>query len=113
MSVKQCSTTIAGSSTLSADGTAVTFTPASSLPADADITTTLNGVTSVDGASLATPTWTFHTRSADSVTNQTLFGDVVPSVLAATEGSPVEVGTAFTPSKNGRITALRFYKGAG
>ena len=38
-----------------------------SLPADSDITVTLSGVTSTDGAALATQTWTFHTRSPDDV----------------------------------------------
>ncbi|QWF21450.1 DUF4082 domain-containing protein [Nocardioides sp. LMS-CY] len=113
MAVKQGSTAIAGSTALSSDGKTLTFTPAAALPASADITVTVSGVTSIEGAALATQSWTFRTRDADSISNQTLFGDVVPGVLSASEGSAVELGTAFTPSKDGTVTAVRFYKGTG
>jgi len=113
MTVDQGGTAIAGTATLDPAATTMTFTPTAALPADADITTTLSGVTSVDGVALPTQTWTFHTRGAESTSDQTLFGDLVPKVAAEADASPVELGTAFTPSRDGTITALRFFKGAG
>ena len=113
MQVKNGAETIAGSSSLSADGTTVTFTPTGLLPADADITVTLSGAVSTDGATLATQTWSFHTRSTEPASSQTMFGDQVPSVSATPEGSAVELGVAFSPTVDGHVTAIRFFKGAG
>ena len=113
MALKQGSTTLPGSTSLSADGTRLTWTPSAPMPADADITVSLTGVTSTEGATLPTQSWTFKTRSTEAVTSQTLFGDQVPTVEAENEGSPVELGTAFTPSRDGQVTAIRFFKGPG
>jgi len=114
MEVKQGADTIAGSATLSSDATKLTFKPTASLPQDADITVTLSGVTSTSGADLGTKTWTFRTTAIDDPTEpQTLFGDQAPATLAANEGSAVELGTAFSPSKDGKIKSIRFFKGTG
>jgi hypothetical protein len=112
MTVKQGSATLAGSSALNADGTILTWTPSTAYATDVDITVTLSGVTSTEGATLATQSWTFHTRSNDSLDAQSMFGDVVPT-SSADETSPVELGTAFTPSRDGSIKAIRFFKGPG
>lgn len=106
-------TALAGTASLDAAGTQLVWTPAATLPADADVTVSLSGVVSRDGATLATQTWSFRTRSAETPAQQTLFGDVVPTVEAADDGSPVELGAAWTPGRNGYVTAIRFYKGAG
>jgi hypothetical protein len=107
------STPVSGTVTLAASGDRLTFKPSAQLPADSDIKVTLSGVTSTDGAALPTQTWTFHTRSPDDMNNQTLFGDEVPDTTAADDGSSVELGARFTPLKNGKVTAIRFYKGTG
>src|SRR5665811_2605845 len=70
LAVKQGTTPIAGTTTLSTDKTKLTFQPTSTLPADADITVTLSGVVSTEGAVLPTQTWTF--RTAVSYTHLTL-----------------------------------------
>ena len=106
-------TPITGSVALSADAKSLTFTPSDMLPADSDIRVVLSGVTSVDGASLATQTWTFHTRAPDSPDAQSLFSDVLPSTAAANESSPVELGMAFQAARDGQVSAIRFFKGAG
>ncbi|CAI9398726.1 DUF4082 domain-containing protein [Nocardioides sp. T2.26MG-1] len=107
-------TAISGSTTQSADGKTLVFSPSSALPADSDITVRLAGVTSTEGASLPAQSWTFHTRAAESTTHETLFGDLTPVVSAeASDASAVELGTAFTPSRNGTVSAIRFFKGAG
>ena len=113
ISVSGGGSTIAGTSALSTDGTRITWTPGAQLPAGTDVTVTLAGVVSGDGASLGTKTWTFRTRDAETLDNQTLLGDVVPDTAAADDGSPVELGMAFTPSRDGTVKAIRFFKGAG
>ena len=114
MVVKHGPTTIAGPTTLSADATRLTVNPTAALPKDADITVTLTGVTSTGGAALGTKTWTFHTTAADSPAEpQTLFGDQVPDHPAMSEALAVELGTTFSPTTDGTITAIRFFKGTG
>ena len=38
---------------------------------------------------------------------------MTPATAAADDSSPVQLGTRFTPSVDGTITAIRFYKGPG
>ncbi len=106
---------VAGSVALSADGKRLTFTPAAALPRNADVTVSLTGVKSTDGATLPTTTWTFRTADADTVdAPQTMFGSELPQNLEATDdNSPVELGAAFTPAKDGTVTAIRFFKWGG
>ncbi|MDR7309239.1 hypothetical protein J2S40_000297 [Nocardioides luteus] len=104
---------IAGTTSLNQAANEITFDPTGALPPDANITVNLTGVTSVDGASLAAKSWTFRTRAQEAVNEQTLFGDQTPTTLAESDASPIEVGTAFSSSRDGRITAIRFYKGPG
>ncbi|QIX28840.1 DUF4082 domain-containing protein [Nocardioides sp. JQ2195] len=113
MTVKSGSTTIAGTTSLGSGGTQLTFTPGALLPASSTITVTLAGVTSTEGVTLPQQTWSFETRGADAANSQSLFSDLLPEVAAADEGSPVELGTVVTPSKDGKITAIRFFKGTG
>lgn len=103
---------IAGTSSLNQARNEITFDPAGLLPSDANISVSLTGVTSAEGATLAPQSWAFRTR-AQSVTSQTLFGDQVPQQPAVSDASPVELGTAFTSAREGRVTAIRFYKGSG
>ncbi len=42
-----------------------------------------------------------------------LYGATVPAVPAANDSSAVELGLRFTPSQDGYISAIRFYKGTG
>lgn len=106
-------TPIAGSTTRSPDGATLTFTPAGALPPDAELAVSLSGVVSVEGATLPAQSWTFRTRSPDGAGSQTLFSDVVPDTAAANDAAPVELGTVVKPTKSGKVTAIRFYKGPG
>lgn len=103
---------VAGSAALSADARVITFTPASALPASTVITASVSGVANQQGQTLPTTTWQFTTASA-SVQQSTIFGSLVPQVLAAPETKSVELGTAFTVSQAGNVTGIRFYKGTG
>ena len=73
-------------------------------------TVTLAGVVSVDGATLGTQTWSFTTEPRPIVTT-TLFGNTTPTAVAS-DTRAVEVGTHFTPTQSGQVTAIRFYKAA-
>lgn len=113
MSVSADGTALPGSAALNAAGTDLTWTPSSPMPADTLVSVSLTGVVSTDGATLAPQSWAFRTRAVDTVSQQTMFGDEVPVVASANDGAPVELGVAFTPSRNGQVTAIRFFKGPG
>ncbi|MFC7724026.1 DUF4082 domain-containing protein [Nocardioides sp. GCM10028917] len=113
LTVSSGGSTLAGSAVLSGDGLELVWTPSAMLPADADVRVSLTGVVSADGAALPAETWSFRTRGPETLDQQTLFGDSIPVVDNADDGSPVELGVVLEPSRNGFVTALRFYKGAG
>ncbi len=104
---------VTGTASLSGDGTSLVWTSPTLLPPDTDVTVTASGVVSEDGATLPTQTWTFRTRGPETVDQQTLFGDIVPRIESADDGAPVELGIVLEPSRNGLVTAIRFYKGPG
>ncbi|QSF59701.1 DUF4082 domain-containing protein [Nocardioides sp. zg-1228] len=112
--LSQSGSTIAGTTTSNADRTKLTFTPTQPLPKDVLVTASLTGVVSDEGATLPAQQWTFRTSGDDDVARpQSLFGDLVPQVQAADDSSSVEVGTRFVPAADGKVTAIRFFKGAG
>ena len=106
---------IAGTSSLSADRTTITFLPSAALPNGADVQVSLAGVVSVDGAQLSNQSWTFTTEdTTGTTTSSTLFDGESPAIPAASDdSSPVELGVWFTPAQAGAVTAIRFFKGAG
>jgi hypothetical protein len=108
--------TVAGTSSLSSDGTTLTFTPAAPLAASTQYTATATGLVSVDGAQAADVTWSFTTADPDTGGGScpcTLFGSTTPDVAAANDGAAVELGVAFRPTAAGLVTGVRFYQGAG
>lgn len=113
LTVAQDATSIAGSTVLSTDGTQLTFTPSAALPADKDITVTLSGVVSTQGASLPTQTWTFHTSAPGNTVTQSLFSNQTPTEVSSSDNAAVELGTVWTPGVDGTVTGVRFYKGTG
>jgi hypothetical protein len=113
LTVESGGTPVPGAATLSNGGTLLTFKATDLLPLDSRVDVTLSGVVSTEGAVLPTQTWSFHTRSESSDEPESMFDDEIPVVEAADESAPVELGTAFTPVRDGHVTALRFYKGEG
>jgi len=103
---------VTGTTTLDGGGRRLTFTPAAPYPAASLVRVTLRDVVSTEGAVLPTRTWEFQTRDPGVLDPQTIFGDAVPTD-SADDSSPVEVGTVFSPARDGTIRALRFLKGAG
>jgi hypothetical protein len=106
---------VAGSTALSSDGKTITFTPSAVLPNGAGVQVTLAGVVSTQGATLATQNWSFTAidETTTVVTTSTILGSETPVTASSSDGSPVELGLAFTPSVAGSVTGIRFYKGAG
>lgn len=104
---------VAGSTTLSADATRLTFTPADVLPEGSTVTVTVSGLRSTEGVTLADQTWSFTTRSGEPAQEQTMFGALTPAQPSADDSSPVELGVEFKPTKPGTVTGIRFFKGAG
>jgi hypothetical protein len=107
-------TPVAGTTTLSADRTVISFIPSSPLPTSATVDVSLSNVTSTTGSALPTQSWSFTTAATAPVyTLYSLFGTQTPVVPAATDLSAVELGMSFSSSVAGSVTAIRFYKGTG
>ena len=108
MTLRVGTTAVAGTVARSADQRTLTFTPTGLMPASSTVTVTLTGVVSTDGVALGTQTWTFGTAPRPTLT-QTLFTGLTPA-QTSTNTRAVEVGTHFTTSVAGNLTAIRFYK---
>ncbi|WP_425956181.1 DUF4082 domain-containing protein [Xylanimonas sp. McL0601] len=107
---------VQGTTRMSTDSKTVTLTPAAPLTHGARFTASFAGKTASSGFALAS-TWSFTVLADAGAPGDgcpcTLFGSAVPAVEADTDGAAVELGTAFTPSQDGYISGIRFYKGAG
>ena len=93
--------------------TVATFTPSSSLAPATTYTATVSGAQTSSGATMSSPySWTFTT--AGSQCPCSLWSSTAqPSVATSGDTSSVNLGVEFTPSANGWITGIRFYKGSG
>ena len=112
MTVSQGGTNIPGTTALSPNARTLTFTPTNLLPGQTQLTVTVTGVRSTAGVNLPTTSWTFTTEAGGTAV-ASLFGTQTPAVADAGDTAAVELGTVFTPSVNGSVTAIRFFKGAG
>lgn len=100
---------IPGTVSWDATKTKVTFNPAQGLAPSTAYTVTVNAAT------LAAPVqWTFQTVEPDGIPNEcpcTLFDDTdQPASGPENDAAGVKLGTAFTPTQNGQVTGVRFYK---
>jgi hypothetical protein len=105
--------TATGSVSFNSANTTATFTPSSRLAANTTYTATVSGAQNIFGTPMSSPySWTFTT--AGSQCPCSLFPSTAqPAVATANDTSAVNLGVQFTPSANGWITGIRFYKGAG
>ena len=71
--------------------------------------------TDTSGNAMAQPTtWSFTTAVIAGSTPATLWDtSAVPDTAAGDDTSAIELGVAFQPERNGSVTGIRFYKGAG
>jgi hypothetical protein len=102
---------IAGESSFVTGTRTVTFTPAAALPAGAAI----QAVVSLDGVALPGGAWQFTTSPAPvpGACPCSLWTDTeLPDHPSWDDTAAVQVGTRFTTSVPGTVSAIRFYKGA-
>ncbi len=99
---------VAGATSYVASTHTLTFTPQASLGYLTTYTVTAKLGGTVAG------TWSFRTaQQSGAATPQTFFGNETPAAPTTADGTPVEVGTAFTVAQNAQVTAIRFYKETG
>lgn len=105
--------TVAGTTSMDSAGLVATFTPASSLAPDTAYTATVSGAQTSSGAAMTGPySWTFTTAGSQCPCS-IWPSSATPSVASAGDASSVNLGVEFTPSVNGWISGIRFYKGSG
>jgi methionine-rich copper-binding protein CopC len=104
--------TVSGTMAMDSTNTVATFTPASSLAPDTTYTATVSGAQTTSGATMSSPySWSFTT--AGSQCPCSLWSSTTqPSIASTGDTSAVNLGVEFTPSVNGWITGIRFYKGS-
>ncbi len=102
-------TSVAGTSAISADSKTITFSPASLLAANTQVTVRAVNVISTDGAALPPTSWQFTTANP---ANQSMFATVNPASSISSETRAIELGVSFRTTRTGLVTAIRFHKGA-
>ena len=102
----------AGTVSFDSTGTVATFTPSSALAPNTTYTVTVSGAQTSSGATMSGPySWTFTT--AGSQCPCTIFpSTATPAVASSGDNSSANLGVQFTPSVNGWIAGIRFYKGS-
>jgi hypothetical protein len=107
---------VPGTVSFSPDDTAVTFTPTSQLPNSTKFTATVSGIVDDENVTSPTVSYTFTSASATLPPGTcpcTIWNDsTVPGLTDAGDASVTELGVQFTPSVNGHINGVRFYKSA-
>jgi methionine-rich copper-binding protein CopC len=104
---------VSGTTAMDSTNTVATFTASSSLAPDTTYTATVSGAQTSSGATMSSPfSWSFTT--AGSACPCSLWSSTAqPSTASAADTSAVNLGVEFTPSANGWIAGIRFYKGSG
>ncbi|MEU6148579.1 DUF4082 domain-containing protein [Actinosynnema sp. NPDC047251] len=100
-----------GTVALSGDQKTVTWTPIGALKPNTKykahvLVADVNGNAMTDTAS-----WTFTTTSTPSCPCSLFSTATVPEVTAAQDNGLYELGVRFTPTRSGKITGVKFYKG--
>lgn len=102
---------LTGNLTLSANKMTLTYTPSATLAAG----NTYNGslkIADLNGNVMPTAyTWSFTTTSTVACPCSLFSTATVPTVTNTVDPNPYELGVKFTPSVNGHITGVKFYKG--
>lgn len=105
---------VSGTVTLSTAGTTVTFTPSSALPAGSVIDVTVQATAAADGVPSNPYAWSFTTAGTAPTCPCALWNEsAAPAVAAVDDASSVELGVKFTTSRDGYVSAIKFYKGNG
>jgi methionine-rich copper-binding protein CopC len=111
-------TTVQGTTSYNSATNTAMFTPQSNLANATTYTVSVSGAQDSSGLPMQSAyTWTFTTAQpapAAGTCPCSIWPDsALPSITTANDTNSVEVGVVFTPSVNGTITGIRFYKGTG
>lgn len=100
---------LTGTTTLS--GNTLTFTPSAALEPNTTYTASVQ-VADTNGNMMASPyTWSFTTNSTATCPCTLFSGATVPTTTNTNDPNPYELGVKFSPSVNGTVTGVKFYKG--
>jgi YVTN family beta-propeller protein len=104
--------TVAGSVSFNSSDTTATFTPSSALAQNITYTATVSGAKTIPGGTMSGPySWTFSTVGSQCPCS--IFPSTAQPALASSgDTSSANLGVQFTPSANGWIAGIRFYKGS-
>lgn len=103
---------LTGTTTLAADQKTLVFTPSAALAPNTTYTASVK-VADVNGNLMSTATtWSFTTTSTTTCPCSLFSAATVPTVVATNDPHPYELGVRFTPSVNGTISGVKFYKSA-
>ena len=103
---------VAGTTSLNSADTVATFTPTSQLAAGETYTVTFSGAQDQWGQKMTPDAYTFTTsQSFPPGCPCTVWPDTTPAGASdSQDGSSIELGMTFTPSVNGNVTGIRFFK---
>ncbi|MFK0085272.1 DUF4082 domain-containing protein [Glutamicibacter sp. NPDC090743] len=118
LTVSAGESSIAGTSSLSADGTTVVFTSSDPLPSGTIITVTPSKISIPGQPESSIAPWSFRTAPADvedpSACPCGLFSPTeTPAVPAIDDGEPVTLGTRFSANTDGEVLGIEFYRSVG
>lgn len=103
---------LAGSAVLSADQKTVTFTPAAPFAAATPYTASVSAADLAGNAMSAPVKWSFTPVTTQACPCSLFSTATVPTLVDSGDPGAYEMGVRFTPSANGSVTAVKFYKSA-
>lgn len=104
---------VPGSTSYDAASNTATFTPTAPLDEATTYTATMSDVVDLAGNLMDPVTWSFTTANAAGCPCTIWPDTATPAVPAESDSSAVEIGVKFRADRDGYVTGLRFYKGAG
>ncbi|WP_307797504.1 DUF4082 domain-containing protein [Actinomadura barringtoniae] len=113
--VKNGTDTVAGSASMDASRTVMTFTPSAQLPNATKLTATVSGAKDDAGNTMQDFTYTFTTAQATPQPGNCPCSiwsdDTTPAIEGVNDPNELELGVRFTADTDGYIKGIRFYKG--
>lgn len=100
-----------GAVTLSADKKTATWTPSAPLAGSTAYTVSVSAADASGNAPAAPMTWSF-TTAAGQCPCSLYSAATVPTTVDSNDPGAYEMGVRFTPTVNGTVTAVKFYKAA-
>ena len=104
---------VAGTRTLNEARTMLTFTPDDPLAQSTTYTVTVSGAQDDADNAMTTTAWSFTTGGPASCPCSIWASNATPANPSINDSDSVELGVRFTAEMDGKITGVRFYKGAG